>query len=96
MAMVGATGAVGRIMVQLLEERPMLAKTYRFLASARSAGSKLKFKGQDYTIELLEPSAFKGIDLVIASNCSGMLRRLASGSLLMMADNGSITKQRGW
>ena len=65
--MVGATGAVGRIMVQLLEERPMLAKTYRFLASARSAGSKLKFKGQDYTVELLEPSAFKGVDLVIAS-----------------------------
>lgn len=67
MAMVGATGAVGRIMVQLLEERPMLAKSYRFLASARSAGSKLKFKGHDYTIELLEPAAFKGIDLVIAS-----------------------------
>ena len=67
MAMVGATGAVGRIMVQLLEERPMLAKTYRFLASARSAGSKLKFKGQDYTVELLEPAVFKGIDLVIAS-----------------------------
>ena len=67
MAMVGATGAVGRIMVQLLEERPMLAKTYRFLASARSAGSKLKFKGQDYTVELLEPSAFQGVDLVIAS-----------------------------
>ena len=47
MAMVGATGAVGRIMLQLLEERPMLAKTYRFLASARSAGTKLTFKGQD-------------------------------------------------
>ena len=67
MAMVGATGAVGRIMVQLLEERPMLAKTYRFLASARSAGSKLKFKRQDYTVELLEPAAFQGVDLVIAS-----------------------------
>jgi aspartate-semialdehyde dehydrogenase len=67
MAMVGATGAVGRIMLQLLEERPMLAKTYRFLASSRSAGSKLKFKGQEYTVELLEPAAFKGVDLVIAS-----------------------------
>ena len=67
MAMVGATGAVGRIMLQLLEERPMLAKTYRFLASARSAGSILKFKGQDYTVELLEPTAFKGVDLVIAT-----------------------------
>ncbi len=67
MAMVGATGAVGRIMLQLLEERPMLAKTYRFLASARSAGTILKFKGQDYTVELLEPTAFKGVDLVIAT-----------------------------
>ena len=67
MAMVGATGAVGRIMLQLLEERPLMAKTYRFLASARSAGSKLTFKGHEYTVELLEPSVFKGIDLVIAS-----------------------------
>ena len=67
MAMVGATGAVGRIMLQLLEERPMLAKTYRFLASERSAGTILKFKGQDYTVELLEPTAFKGVDLVIAT-----------------------------
>ena len=65
--MVGATGAVGRIMLQLLEERPMLAKTYRFLASSRSAGSKLTFKGREYTVELLEPAAFKGVDLVIAS-----------------------------
>ncbi len=65
--MVGATGAVGRIMLQLLEERPMLAKTYRFLASARSAGTILKFKGQDYIVELLEPSTFQGVDLVIAT-----------------------------
>ena len=65
--MVGATGAVGRIMLQLLEARPMLAKTYRFLASSRSAGSKLTFKGREYTVELLEPAVFKGIDLVIAS-----------------------------
>lgn len=67
MAMVGATGAVGRIMLQLLEERPMLAKKYRFLASARSAGSKIKFKGSEHTVELLEPAAFKGVDLVVAS-----------------------------
>ncbi len=66
LGVVGATGAVGRIIIQLLEERN-LAKNYRFLASARSAGSKLKFKGKDYTIELLEPKAFAGIDLVIAS-----------------------------
>jgi len=67
MAVVGATGAVGRIMVRLLEERPDLAKTYRFLASARSAGSKLKFKGREYTVEELKPEAFRGVDLVVAS-----------------------------
>lgn len=66
LGVVGATGAVGRIMVQLLEERD-LAKNYRFLASARSAGSKLKFKGREYAVELLEPKAFAGIDLVVAS-----------------------------
>lgn len=67
MAVVGATGAVGRIMLRLLEERPELARNYRFLASARSAGSKLTFKGREYTIELLEPNAFAGVDLVVAS-----------------------------
>lgn len=67
MAVVGATGAVGRIMLQLLEERPELARNYKFLASARSAGSKLTFKGREYVIELLEPKAFTGVDLVIAS-----------------------------
>lgn len=67
MAVVGATGAVGRIMLRLLEERPDLARTYHFLASARSAGSKLTFKGREHTIEELRPEAFRGIDLVIAS-----------------------------
>lgn len=67
MAVVGATGAVGRIILQLLEERADVARNYRFLASARSAGSKLTFKGREYTIELLEPQAFVGVDLVIAS-----------------------------
>lgn len=66
LGVVGATGAVGRIMVQLLEERN-LAKNYRFLASARSAGTSLRFKGKDFTVELLEPKAFAGIDLLIAT-----------------------------
>jgi aspartate-semialdehyde dehydrogenase len=66
LGVVGATGAVGRIMVQLLEERN-LARNYRFLASRRSAGTTLKFQGRDYTVELLEARAFAGIDLIVAS-----------------------------
>ncbi|MEZ5939957.1 MAG: aspartate-semialdehyde dehydrogenase [Planctomycetaceae bacterium] len=66
-ALVGATGAVGRIMRQLLEERGFEAEKFRFLASARSAGSTLTFRGQEYTVELLTKDAFAGVDLVIGS-----------------------------
>jgi len=66
-AVVGATGAVGRIMVQLLEERNFSAGNFRFLASARSAGGKLTFHGKEHTIGELTKTAFDGVDLVIAS-----------------------------
>lgn len=64
---VGATGAVGRIALQLLVERNFPYKTIKFLASARSAGKKIKFKDQEHTIEELRPEAFTKGDLVIAS-----------------------------
>lgn len=66
-ALVGATGAVGSIVRQLLEEREFPFETIKFLASARSAGSKLTFKGEEYTVEELCAEAFEGIDLIIAS-----------------------------
>ena len=66
-AVVGATGAVGRIMLRLLEERDFQAENFMFLASSRSAGSKLTFKGRHYTIEELSPEAFRGVELVISS-----------------------------
>jgi aspartate-semialdehyde dehydrogenase len=66
-AVVGATGAVGRIILQLLEERNFPAENFRFLASARSAGTVLNFKGNEHTIEELTEDAFAGTDLVIAS-----------------------------
>ncbi len=66
-AVVGATGAVGRIIIKLLEERNFEAEQFRFLASARSAGNPIQFKNQEYTIEELTHDAFTGVDLVIAS-----------------------------
>jgi aspartate-semialdehyde dehydrogenase len=66
-AVVGATGAVGRNMVRLHGERNFPARNVRFLASARSAGSKLTFRGKEHTIDELTPTAFEGTDLVIAS-----------------------------
>lgn len=66
-ALVGATGAVGRIMRQLLEEREFPAKRFRFLASARSAGATIRFRGEPVGVEELTKSAFAGTDLVLAS-----------------------------
>ena len=66
-ALVGATGAVGTIVRQLLEERDFPFQSMRFIASKRSAGSKLTFKGEEYTVVELGPDAFDGIDLIIAS-----------------------------
>ncbi len=73
-AIVGATGAVGRIMLQLLQERDFPAEQFTFLASARSAGKPIRFKGQDCRIEELRREAFEGVDLVISSTPDDVAR----------------------
>ena len=73
-AVVGATGAVGRIIVELLEDRDFPAKDFRFLASKRTAGTKISFKGQTHTVEELTPDAFHGVELVIASTPDDVAR----------------------
>jgi aspartate-semialdehyde dehydrogenase len=67
LAVVGATGAVGRIALDLIAERKLPFKSIKFLASKRSAGTKISFKGETYTIEELTPQSFDGVDLVIGS-----------------------------
>ncbi|APZ91768.1 aspartate-semialdehyde dehydrogenase [Fuerstiella marisgermanici] len=66
-AVVGATGAVGTIILDLLEKRNFPAKNFRLLASARSAGKQLQLAGKTITIEELTHDCFEGVDLVIAS-----------------------------
>lgn len=66
-AVVGATGAVGTIILELLEKRNFPTDRYRLLASARSAGRELTVAGQTVTIEELTHDCFAGVDLVIAS-----------------------------
>jgi aspartate-semialdehyde dehydrogenase len=67
LAVVGATGAVGRIILQLLAERDFPARRIKFLASGRSAGSKVTYRGKEHTVELLEPDSFNGVDIAIGS-----------------------------
>ena len=73
-ALVGATGAVGSIVRQLLEQRDFPATQFKFLASARSAGQSLSFRGEQQVVQELRPEAFDGVDLVIASTPDDVAR----------------------
>ena len=66
-AVVGATGQVGRVMRTILEERNFPVETIRFFASARSAGSTLPWKGAEVVVEDIATSDFAGIDIAIFS-----------------------------
>lgn len=66
-AVVGATGAVGIEMIKTLEKRAFPVGKLTLLASARSAGKTLKFKGQDITVQELTKDSFKGIDIALFS-----------------------------
>lgn len=67
LAVVGATGAVGRIVLEQLQKRNLPFKKLKLLASERSAGSEVRYAGETIKVDLLEPGAFQNVDLVIAS-----------------------------
>ncbi|HHT9118095.1 MAG TPA: aspartate-semialdehyde dehydrogenase, partial [Candidatus Hypogeohydataceae bacterium YC38] len=66
-AIVGATGAVGTEMLRILEERNFPVKRLTLLASSRSAGKGLPFKGEEVLIEELKSSSFGGIEIALFS-----------------------------
>src|SRR5258706_3793551 len=66
-AVVGATGAVGIEMIKTLEKRNFPVGKLTLLASARSVGKKLKFRGEEITVQELTKDSFKGIDIALFS-----------------------------
>ncbi len=66
-AILGATGAVGTELLELLEERDFPLTELKLLASERSAGKKLPFKGEDLLVEAVSDAALENVDLVLAS-----------------------------
>jgi aspartate-semialdehyde dehydrogenase len=65
LAVVGATGAVGTVMLDILSKRENVYGEIRLIASARSAGKKLTCRGEELTVVALSPEAFDGIDIAM-------------------------------
>ncbi|MCL1909989.1 MAG: aspartate-semialdehyde dehydrogenase [Kiritimatiellaeota bacterium] len=91
-AIAGATGAVGVEMLRVLEERGFPAGSVRLLASARSVGKKMKFRGADVVVEELRHDSFKGVDFALFSagaSISKEFRRSVTDAGAVMIDNSS-------
>lgn len=67
LAILGATGVVGRKIAEIITELNVEFETIKFLSSAKSAGSKLEFQGKTYTVEEATPESFDGVNIVLAS-----------------------------
>ncbi|MEN8183117.1 MAG: aspartate-semialdehyde dehydrogenase [Myxococcota bacterium] len=76
-AVVGATGAVGEVLLRVLEERRFPVAELRALASERSAGKTVPFKGDALTVETARPEAFEGADFVFFAATGALSRGLA-------------------
>ena len=76
-AIVGATGAVGIEMIKTLEKRNFPVGKLTLLASARSAGKKLKFKGQDIAVTELKKDSFASVDIALFSAGGGISKEFA-------------------
>ena len=76
-AVLGATGAVGREMIKVLEEYNVPVEELRLLASSRSEGSKLLFRGEEVTVHEAKPDSFSGMDFVLGAVGKGMAKQFA-------------------
>ena len=80
-AVMGATGAVGQVMLEILAERDFPVRELRLLASSRSAGRRIDFRGESLTVQELTEDSFDGIDLVLSSAGGSLSRRFAPAAV---------------
>jgi len=91
-AVAGATGAVGREMLAVLEQRAFPAERVIALASHRSAGSRIPFGGGELVVEEMTPESFRGVDLALFSagaSVSREMREAVTAAGCVMIDNSS-------
>jgi len=91
-AILGATGLVGRTMAQVLAERDFPVRSIRFLASPRSAGTRLTWRDREVEVEAATPSSFEGVQVALFSAGAGTSRELAPAAAragAVVVDNSS-------
>jgi aspartate-semialdehyde dehydrogenase len=91
-AVVGASGAVGERMIALLEQRDFPVASITFLASARSAGKSVWFRGEKHPIQELSAGAFSGVEIVLSSTPASVSRQwspIAAAAGAVVVDNSS-------
>lgn len=96
-AVVGATGAVGREFLRILEQRRFPASHIKLLASRRSAGSRLMVRGNGLVVEETTPDSFKGIDIAfisVSTQLSGELAPIAVDAGALVIDDSSYFRMR--
>ncbi|MGD8371096.1 MAG: aspartate-semialdehyde dehydrogenase [Syntrophobacterales bacterium] len=93
-AVAGATGAVGNEMIKILEEQKFPVASLKLLASSRSAGKTLDFRGKSLTVEELREDSFEGVDIALFSAGAAASRQFAPAA----ADSGCIVidNSSGW
>lgn len=95
-AIVGATGAVGVEILSCLETRNFPLASLKLLASKRSAGKQVAFRGQTLTVEELTPESFAGVDLALFSAGGDISRQfapIAAAAGCVVVDNSSAFRQ---
>ena len=91
-AIAGATGAVGVEMLKTLERRNFPVASLKLLASARSVGKKMKFRGEEIAVEEMTEASFKGVDVALFSAGAGVSKQFRQAVVdagAVMVDNSS-------
>lgn len=81
LAIVGATGAVGQKILQILESKDLPINELKLLSSPRSAGKKILFKNEEIIVEEAKPESFKNVDVALFSAGGAITERLASDAV---------------
>jgi len=92
LAIAGVTGAVGQELLKILDERDFPVDTLKVLASSRSAGKRISFKGKEYVVEQLTKDSFRGIDIALFSAGGSRSKEFAPAAVdagAVVVDNSS-------